>query len=277
MLDAIDVEFQMFVDTKKASIAGPPYMGSRAVFAEALTARCGQAEQMSGNNREILARSNFIKGKIWQGHPEKLDFTYMYKALDLGYDEIQVRLRLGVKEEERGSKAKALEHFHRVIEVAGPDHPASARAAKFILDLRKQGVAEGPAERTVEERPAESWEYAEPALGPHAFDARVSLHVKLPNTEQSLVKAGIYGIGCVRCQGAHPIAPCENCGETSYRFGLSTEGVIGLFCARCRRGFTQHRCPECSAFSPISHETLVLKRDPPKAKSGGFFSRLFGS
>ncbi len=144
LLDDVESQFNEFSRTKKQSIAGAPYFGDRTAFSEALTRQCERAESLFGEHKPGLARSAFLKGVIWQGHPDGIDIQYMQTALELGHDEFQTRLRLAIKEAERGSKVKAVEHYRRIVELKGAQSRQGAMALEEIGKLEDERAQDKP-------------------------------------------------------------------------------------------------------------------------------------
>jgi len=102
-------------------------------------------------------------------------------------------------------------------------------------------------------------------VGRHAFQFAVDHDLKYPSGKPTLSSDETYGLGCLNCQTVTPLGACSNCGNSEYRFGSNTQGVIGLFCSRCQRGITGWKCTSCGTENPISHETVM------RLKKGGCF------
>lgn len=187
--------------------------------------------------------------------PRLTEFVRVLREAGQRYDRLPSDLKDGIREKDvKGSISFNLNEAARVLAERGTEASAP--------NTGSEGTSPAPSK----------WDYAEPAFGPGAFEGRLKLHINVPHTQESLIPAEDYGIGCVNCKAANPIPVCPNCGSTKYRFGLDTRGLVGLFCAQCRQGFTQRRCPDCGAFSPITHETLIRPTKPPsEGKSGGCF------
>ena len=57
-------------------------------------------------------------------------------------------------------------------------------------------------------------------------------------------------VHCPRCNTAHELNPCRNCGGIYFRTGLLTNGLCGLICNGCDIGFAYAPCVVCRTLIP---------------------------
>lgn len=106
--------------------------------------RLDAAEEKIGDFQEGLAYASFLRGRLfalYQGGFPMQQWKckdHYQKAIDLGYDEAEVRYYWGFHNYAWYSKKEAIPEFEKVVEIRGVDDPLGMEAAKQIETLKAE-------------------------------------------------------------------------------------------------------------------------------------------
>lgn len=146
LLDEVEEGIQQQLGERVAKPFGSDYDADLDFFAREMIKQCDLAESKSGGDRSTLARSAFLKGRLYgfwyqqgpmayrAGHKRAAD-AYQ-RALELGHDETTTRYYLAILYGAGLSKEKAVQNFERVIELAGENSERGLDSATKVAKIK---------------------------------------------------------------------------------------------------------------------------------------------
>lgn len=101
-------------------------------YRKELEKQCKLAESKFGDYRPGLARSWYLKGRLNGNYSEHLE-----KAMELGYDEFEIRQRLAKQYAALGKKQKALEHYRWLSSEVKEEYKPAIEAEIAKIEAKK--------------------------------------------------------------------------------------------------------------------------------------------
>lgn len=144
LLDEVETKINQELGDRIAMPFGADYNAEYDVFAKGMIKQCELAEKKFGNFQEGLARSSFLKGRLYgvyfqhgpmgyrAGHKKAV--SAYERAIQLGFDEATARYCLAVLYSAGLSKDSAIQNFQKVIQLKGA---ASEQGIQSGMEIEK--------------------------------------------------------------------------------------------------------------------------------------------
>lgn len=151
LLDEVEERINHQLGKLIAMPFGAEYNAEYDVFAKEMIKQCELAEKKLARDQPGVARSNFLKGRLYGVYYQHGPMAYRAghkkgvlayeKAVELGFDESTARYHLAILYAAGLSKDNAIQNFQRVIQIQGPTSQLGIECAKEIEKLKaKKGA-----------------------------------------------------------------------------------------------------------------------------------------